>query len=44
MLLPSREFMVGWTSNLGVLMMAGYVDFEEVLDLLESHGWKLQKI
>jgi len=25
-------------------MMAGYANFEEVLDLLESHGWKLQKI
>lgn len=24
--------------------MAGYVDFEEVLDLLESHGWRLQKV
>lgn len=24
--------------------MADDVDFEEVLDLLESHGWQLQKI
>lgn len=24
--------------------MANYVDFEEVLELFESHGWKLQKI
>ena len=24
--------------------MADYVDFEKVLELFESHGWKLQKI
>ncbi len=24
--------------------MRDYVDFQEVLDLFESHGWKLQKI
>ena len=24
--------------------MKDYVDFEEVLELFESHGWKLQKI
>jgi len=24
--------------------MADYVDFEKVLELFESHGWKLQRI
>jgi len=24
--------------------MTGYADFEEVLELFESYGWKLQKI
>jgi hypothetical protein len=24
--------------------MANYIDFEKVLALFESHGWKLQKI
>jgi len=24
--------------------MAGYVDFEKVLELFESHGWKLRRI
>lgn len=24
--------------------MADYIDFEKVLELFESHGWKLQRI
>jgi len=40
---------VGWQDlaehlNMGDPKMADYVDFEKVLELFESHGWKLQRI
>ena len=30
--------------SIGDPKMANYVDFEKVLELFESHGWKLQRI